>query len=69
MIDPIEPVPPEEQVNPEDPFWNLPMETSREANQRRRNLLARLYEDIEEIVWFSPMHGLGGFAGLLPDPF
>jgi hypothetical protein len=56
-------VPPEEQINPEDPFWNLPMETSREANKRRRNLLPRPYEAIEEIVWISPMHGLGVFAG------
>ena len=58
MSQPIPPVPPEEQqINHDDPFWMLPMETSTQANDRRRNLLGRHPSEIQEIVWPSAMHG------------
>ena len=63
MVQPIDPVPQEQQRNDDDPFWMLPMETNIEGAARRRRLLDRRPEEIEETVWFSPLHGVGIFAG------
>ena len=65
MTQPIVPVPPEEQVNTEDPFWHLPMETSAQTVERRRMLLDRSPEQIHEVVWFSGCHGMGIHARVL----
>ena len=57
MIEPIEPMPPEEQINPEDPFFLLPMETIAEANSRRSRLLNRPASAITEVLRRSLISG------------
>lgn len=62
-MQPIEPTPPEEQVNPEDPFFLLPMETVAEANSRRSRLLNRPANAITEVLRRSLISGNGIFSG------
>jgi hypothetical protein len=63
MVEPIEPVPQEEQINPEDPFFLLPMETVAEANSRRSILLNRLASAITEVLRRSLISGNEIFSG------
>ena len=68
MSQPVSPIRAEQQINPEDPFLMLPMETLAQANTRRSRLLNRPEYEITEIVRLSPIHGLGVFAGAEGSP-
>ena len=63
MVQPVDPVPFEQQVSLDDPFLGLPMETVAQANARRSRLLNRRENEVTEVVRLSPIHGLGIFAG------
>ncbi len=56
---PIEPKPPEEQVNHDDPFFLLPMKTVSEANGRRSRLLSRPASAITEVLCHCLMVRMG----------
>ena len=62
MVQPVDPVPIEQQVSLDDPFLGLPMETGAQANTRRSRLLNRRENEITEVVRLSPIRGLGIFA-------